>query len=213
MTKGFELSLKSDALNAFKTDFNSMLKHTLYTMEQKEGEVATISVTFKISLTRDTAPDPSITAYEAEREVIIPKIKHTLRSLIQITDKRSGSVGGEKYELVWDKDAHEYFMREIKDAPTLFDYMDDDPETDDETVVEAVEEVVGEVEDVPTEELEDNPCEAWQDGSCPIVNNCDCCCRDCEETEGCLGICAKYSHRATPRDVDSASEFTESVEV
>jgi len=196
--KGFELNLKSDAFNAFKSDFDSMLKHTLYTMEQKEGEVAQISISFKISLTKDSAPDTQITAYEATRDVIIPKIEHKLKSLIKIQDERAGYLGGEKYELVWDKDACEYVMREIKDGnPTLFDYIDDDED--------------GEPTSSPVE-VDENDCESLADGSCSIVDDCGTCCRDCEEPQNCLNICEKYKARAEAITADAAPDLSEPAE-
>jgi len=199
--KGHALNLQSDAFNAFKTDFNSLLKKTIYTMEQKEGEVAKISATFKISLTKDMAPDPQITAYAAEREVIIPKIEHKLKSLIQIQDERSGVLGGEKYEMVWDKKLGEYVIREIKDGPTLFDYMNDDDE--DEDFDEDEQEHVAEDGIQETDK-----CAAEADGTCKIVENCGVCCRDCDDPQNCLNICEQYEHRANAIDVDSTPELS-----
>lgn len=188
-TKGFELNLKSDAFNSFKSDFDSMLKHTLYTMQQKEGEEAQISITFKITLAKDTAPDHEITAYEAERDVIIPKIDHKMKSKITIQDEKSGTVGGPKFELVWDPEEHEYVMRKIEDGNLrLFDSdeldnatnEDQDDATDDTTA-----------EDDGTEFV----CEIKQAGNCKIIDDCGVCCKECDDPVNCLNICTRCLDR------------------
>lgn len=205
-TKGFELNLKSDAFNAFKSDFDSMLKHTLYTMQQKEGEEAQISISFKISLARDTAPDHEITAYEAERDIIIPKIDHKMKSKITIQDEKSGTVGGPKFELVWDPEEHEYVMRKIEDGNLrLFDSdeLDNTENADQDDTDEKA---------LSGEDADGFVCELEQNGSCQIITDCGVCCKDCDDPENCLNICACCQDRAkeiVPTETQDESTPTE----
>ena len=193
--KSFELNLKSEAFNAFKSDFNSILKSTLTTMEDHESEEAEISCKFKICLSRDEVTDAEVTAYHAMREVIIPKIEHKIKSLIKVQDGRSGYVGGAKYELVWSKEAGEYVMREIDDGnPSLFDYIDDD-------------------DSKPTTEVPAETCESALDGSCAIMTACGKCCRNCEDPADCIQICERYAHLAAGTDMEIAPGLDEAVEI
>lgn len=124
--KEYALTLDSDAFNSLKTDFNQILRRTLSTMLQKEGEKAELKMSLKITLTEGTAPDLDERKYEAERGVIIPKFEHKISSVMQYKDEKSGFVGGAEYELVWDKEKSDYVMRPIKDAQiTLFDGPED----------------------------------------------------------------------------------------
>lgn len=117
----FTLNLESDAFNALKTDFNQILRRTLAGMEQKEAEDATITLKLGIALTRDMVPDPTIVAYEAQREIVRPAFTHKISSVMQYKDEKSGILSG-NYELVWDKELCDYVMREITNGQTsLFD--------------------------------------------------------------------------------------------
>lgn len=123
----YALNLDSDAFNSLKTDFNQILRQTLSTMLQKEGEKAELKLSLKITLTEGMAPDLQEHKYESEREIIIPKFDHKISSVMQYKDEKSGHVGGAEYELVWDKDSCTYVMRPIKDAQmNLFDAVEDE---------------------------------------------------------------------------------------
>lgn len=120
----YALNLTSDTFNQFKHDFDSIIQGTIQTMEQKGSLDATIAVTFNISFSEDSAPDPKISAYAARRDIIIPKISHKIKSVIKVEDSRSGYVGGAKFELIWDKAEQCYFIRRISDCePNLFNYQ------------------------------------------------------------------------------------------
>lgn len=123
--KDYALTLDSDAFNALKTDFNQLLRQTLSTMIQKDGEKAELKVTLKISLTQGEAPDLEEPKYEAQREIILPKFEHKISTVMQYKDEKSGFVGGAEYELVWDKETMAYVMRPIKSNQIdLFEYSD-----------------------------------------------------------------------------------------
>jgi len=121
--KAYEITLESDAFNAMKSDFNQLLRKTLSTMLQKEGEKAELKLSLKITLTQGETRDFEEVRYEAQREVILPKFEHKISTVMQYKDELSGFVGGAEYELVWDKQKREYVMRPIKDGQMdIFEY-------------------------------------------------------------------------------------------
>jgi len=123
MKKAYEMTLESDVFNAMKSDFNKLLRKTLSTMLQKEGEKAELKLSLKISLTQGEARDFEEARYEAQRDVILPKFEHKISTVMQYKDELSGFVGGAEYELVWDKGKSEYVMRPIKDGQMdIFEY-------------------------------------------------------------------------------------------
>ncbi len=117
----YPLSLNSDTFNSMKTDFDKMLRGLLMEMEHLESEDATITVKVGVHLEKDQARDFRITAYEAMRNITKPTFKHEINTVLQVKDKKSGSFGG-NMELVWDKDLHDYMLREIDNGQlNLFD--------------------------------------------------------------------------------------------
>lgn len=121
MSKDMPLTLKSDTFNALTSDFDTMLRQTIETMERKEGETAEMTVKLKITLTKDEAPDLGVTAYAATREVVKPKFEHTINSVMTYKDKKSGTLSGD-YELVWDRNLCKYVLRPIDNGQTsMFD--------------------------------------------------------------------------------------------
>ncbi|MGD9567554.1 MAG: hypothetical protein AB7V48_04430 [Sedimentibacter sp.] len=125
--KAYPLTLESDAFNSLKSDFNQLLRKTLSTMIHKEGEKAELKLSLKITLTQGETRDLQEPRYEAQREYILPKFEHKISTVMQYKDEKSGFVGGEEYELVWDKDKRDYVMKSIKDNQmNLFEYDDHD---------------------------------------------------------------------------------------
>lgn len=121
----YALTLESDAFNALKGDFNQLLRKTLSTMIHKEGEKAELKLSLKITLTQGETRDLQEPRYEAQRDYILPKFEHKISTVIQYKDEKSGFVGGEEYELVWDKEKRDYVMKPIKDNQmNLFEYDD-----------------------------------------------------------------------------------------
>ena len=95
-------------------------------MIHKEGEKAELKLSLKITLTQGETRDLQEPRYEAQREYILPKFEHKISTVMQYKDEKSGFVGGEEYELVWDKDKRDYVMKSIKDNQmNLFEYDDD----------------------------------------------------------------------------------------
>lgn len=109
------LSLKGDTFNAFTSDFDALLRRTLQGMVDTEQETGEITCKVKITLAKDSAPDFSVR--NQTREVDKPKFEHTVSSVIQRKDKKSGTLAG-NYELVWDRESCQYVMRPIDNGQT-----------------------------------------------------------------------------------------------
>lgn len=115
------LSLNGDTFNALKSDFDSILRNTLSNMELKGADTAEMNIKLKISLTKDQTRDFEARYDGAMRDIVKPKFEHVVQSVLQIKDKKDGTLSG-NYELVWDPDEQKYVMREITDGQTsLFD--------------------------------------------------------------------------------------------
>jgi len=136
-----QLSLNGDTFTALKEDFDSILARTLSNMETKGANEATITLKLGVSLEK-----AMLTFGEdmEQKETVKPTFKHDISSVMQVKDKKSGSISGD-YELVWDNDEHKYVMRAITNGQlTLFD-LEDDEESDEK--MEAAEEMIEEAED------------------------------------------------------------------
>ncbi len=135
MQKPMVLNLDSDAFNAFKSDFNMILRNTLLTMQQKDVEDASITVKFDISLLKQANPNVDSPDSIGERDITSPTFKHKVAASMKIKAEKGGYVGGSDYELVWDKDKRDYVMKPIKDNQTSIfddDYRYDPEQEDDE---------------------------------------------------------------------------------
>lgn len=122
----YPLSLNGDTFNALKSDYDAMLRQTLTKMEDLKVEDATITVKVAVTLEKDQARDFQANGYDGMRDIVKPTFKHEVSSAMQVKDKKSGSLSG-NYELVWDRESGQYFVRDIDDGQrTLFD--DDEPE-------------------------------------------------------------------------------------
>ncbi len=136
MSKPMVLNLDSEAFNAFKSDFNMILRNTLATMQQKEVEDASITVKFDISLLQHVNPNVDAPDSPWERDITSPTFKHKVAASMKIKSEKGGYVGGPDYELVWDKTKSDYVMKPIKDNQTsIFDddyRYDPEPEADED---------------------------------------------------------------------------------
>ena len=159
----FALTLSSDAFNALKSDFNQLLRQTLSSMEQKEAEEATINMKLGISLSKEMVPDPSIVAYDAQREIIKPKFTHKVGSIIQYKDEKSGVISGD-YELVWDSSIKEYVLRKVTGGQTSIFDADYTVHCNGETEDTAYESVVDNIVKLPGTESVGLPQHSEEDG-------------------------------------------------
>jgi hypothetical protein len=116
----YALTLDGEGFNALKSDFNPIFNALIETMIGKEAEKGSVTIKLDITLNNGHAPDLDTINYAGEREIVSPKIEHTITSTFQIKEKRTGSTGGDEYEMFWDKTC--FVLRKIKDAQkSLFD--------------------------------------------------------------------------------------------
>lgn len=121
MSKKLPLTLESDTLNAFKADFNQMLRRLLFMMEQQEAEEGTLTAKMTVTLDQDQTRDYQANGYDGTRDITKPTFKHKVGIALQFKDEKSGSLGG-NYEMVWDKELNAYVMVEIDNGQTsIFD--------------------------------------------------------------------------------------------
>ena len=117
----YPLSLNGDTFNALKSDYDAMLRQTLTKMEDLKVEDATITVKVAVTLEKDQARDFQANGYDAMRDIVKLTFKHEISTVMQVKDKKSGSLGG-TMELVWDQELGQYVMRPIDNGQTtLFD--------------------------------------------------------------------------------------------
>lgn len=118
----YPLSLNGDTFNALKSDYDALLRQLLTEMENRDEEEATITIKVGVKLEKDQARDFQANGYDAMRDIVKPTFKHEISTVMQIKNKKSGSLGG-TMELVWDKELCQYVMRPIDNGQTdLFDH-------------------------------------------------------------------------------------------
>ena len=127
-----QLSLNGNTFEALKEDFDSILASTVGTMEMKCADNATITLKLDIELDKSFGYTK-------------PKFTHNLSSVMQVKQKKSGSLSGE-YALVWDEDENRHVLRKVKgDQLNVFedDIIDVDYQPVEPTMLEApVEDIV-----------------------------------------------------------------------
>lgn len=127
--KSHEITLDSEVFNGLKRDFNTLANKTINTMLQKEVNDAKIAMTVEIHLEDGQAPDFEITAYPAERDIVVPQFKYKTSATMQLKDEKTGIVDGSEQELVWDKDKCCFVMRSVKERQmSMFEDEDDGEE-------------------------------------------------------------------------------------
>lgn len=114
-----ELSLNSDTFKEFKNDFDMVLKRTIRNMEDEHVMNAALSVKLIINLNEDSAPDFDALHSGAQREIIVPKFLHEIKSVLKKEITRSGGTNG-YYELVWDEESGDYTMRPVDNGQQSF---------------------------------------------------------------------------------------------
>lgn len=171
------LSIHGETFNALKYDFDAALRGLVGMMIAKGSEEAKLAIGIKITFAKDHAPDDSIKDYPAQRDVVLPKFEHKIKTTITINEQREGFLGGTNYELVFDENEG-YVLRKIQNLENrLFD-PDNMDEVEDET----------ETEEADTAE---DVCAARADLSCDIATECGRCCDGCEKIDICTQVCDK----------------------
>lgn len=112
--KIYDLDLNSETFNAFKADFNSMLKAILSGMEKNEAENGEITVTMKVGLEEREIVDRGYS-----KLAMIPTFNHKIVTKMQFKNEKKGSLSG-NYELKFDKKNGKYYLEEIQDGQTSF---------------------------------------------------------------------------------------------
>lgn len=102
-----QLSLNGDTFQALKTDFDSILARTVGNMTMRGADEATVTLKLTISLEKAYSG-----SYDDAKELTKPSFKHDISSVMQVKDKKTGSLAGD-YELVWDEDEKKYVMRKL----------------------------------------------------------------------------------------------------
>lgn len=125
MSKIYPLSLDSDTFNSFKTDFDQMLRQLLMLMEDQENDDASITMKMDVKLKKSQVRDYKANGYDANRYIITPTFKHSISTVVQVKNKKTGTLGG--MEMVWDKKANRYVLMPIDDGQvSLYDDEDTD---------------------------------------------------------------------------------------
>lgn len=140
------LSLSGEAFATLRSDFNEVLHSTMRGMIDTEQDVAEISMKVKIILTDSSAPDLTVAGGQQTREITKPKFEHTITSVIQHKEKKTGSFSGE-YELVFDAETGTYVVRPIENGQT--NLFDDGKGLASGEVIDAEYSVVDEANEVP----------------------------------------------------------------
>lgn len=109
------LTLNADTFNAFKQDFDRMLRALLARMEEWDSDEATISA--KMKITMDTAWEPDWASKDPDATVPVKKpiFEHDISTTLQVKSKQHGSLVVDK-KLVWDKALQEYTLEDIYDG-------------------------------------------------------------------------------------------------
>jgi len=118
----YSLTIESPVFDTFRGNFNGLLRSTMFDMLKKDVKTAKITATVEISLEDSSAADDEIHEYHAERDIIVPNIKHKLTSQMNVKETAHGFVSGEGFELVINKETGAYELRALDAAQTsLFD--------------------------------------------------------------------------------------------
>lgn len=115
----YPLSLNGETFNSMKTDFDMLLRKLLNEMERREEEDATINIKINVHMEKDQARDFQANGYDAMRDIIKPTFKHEISTVLQVKDKKNGTLGG-NLEMVWDRGLREYVLRDIDNGQISF---------------------------------------------------------------------------------------------
>lgn len=111
-----QLSLSGDTFQALKADFDSILARTLGNMTMKGASEATLTLKLSIEL-----KNVNVGSYDDLKEITKPTFKHDISSVMQVKDKKTGSLMGE-HQLVWDPDTEKYVLRNLgTEQMSMFD--------------------------------------------------------------------------------------------
>lgn len=139
-----ELTLESDTFAVLKKDFDGILSNTLGNMQTRGAEDATLTLKLSISL-----ENTSVNIRGENTDITRPSFKHDISSVMQIKDKKTGSLAGD-YQLVWDEEEGKYVMKQIDNGQISLFNDDGDVINADYVEVPALE--LPSAEDAETDE-------------------------------------------------------------
>ncbi len=145
IAKKLPLTLDSDAFNAFKADFNQMLRKLLLTMETQESEEGKLAVAMTVKLDKGHARDYQANGHDATRDIVTPTFSHKVSIALSFKDDKSGTLKGD-YEMHWDKELGAYVIEEINNGQTSF-FDEDQSKEDDAGEADDAEEETEETEE------------------------------------------------------------------
>lgn len=138
-SRKIKLTLDSDAFNAFKNDFNMMLRKLLLTMEQQESEEGKLNVAMTVKLEKNKARDYQANGHDAMRDIISPSFSHKVGIALSFKDEKTGILKGD-YEMHWDKELQAYVIEDVNNGQTSF-FDEDQSRKDGEEAADDAEEV------------------------------------------------------------------------
>ena len=117
MKKGTEtISIDSEIFAGLKAGIDKTVNKTIGTMQRFGADEAMITFKMPVKLAKETVNVPG-----GYRDVIIPKFKYDISSVMQVKDKTSGEISG-NYQLEWDEGSQQFVTTIIDDGQEdLFD--------------------------------------------------------------------------------------------
>lgn len=111
------LNMESPVMSTLRQQIDQLLKRTLLRMQGTACNTAKMAVALEIELVNAAIPD----GQGGYRDGVIPKIRHKVKTQIQITDEDKGAIPSGS-ELIWDEDWGEYSLKPIpKNQTSLFE--------------------------------------------------------------------------------------------
>ena len=110
--KVYDLDINSEAFNAFKLDFNAILKALLHAMSKNGAENGEIAVSLKVNIEEKDVIDRGY-----QRAANVPSFDHKITSKMQFKNEKKGSLSG-NFELVYDEEKNEWCIKEIRSVLT-----------------------------------------------------------------------------------------------
>ena len=121
--KKYELLITDDIFTGLRTNFNMILRKTLFTMQSKDSDGGEINLKLKIALNHNILEFDNNVFGKEMKEYINPSFEHKITSSIHIKDETSGKICG-KYELISENGM--YYIQELENPQrSFFDNMEE----------------------------------------------------------------------------------------
>lgn len=90
----YEVSIKADTFEGFRTDFDTIINQALDNMREQGLNTADVTVKFTIETSKRTVENPMNA--QQTREAVVPTFKHKISCVLKQENKIDGSVGGNR---------------------------------------------------------------------------------------------------------------------